>query len=416
LGVIAIALAVLLSAGPSHAAGSFTYTYTETWTPSETLTHTQSNTETRTPSPTATATRTRTFTRTVTPTFVIRIVVQTMAGEQVRSFSRGMPPESVIPNEILLQPNPFSPDCDGNNEWVNVIGFTTGAQQAWDGKNDRGEPVENGRYWITVSLFDTVGVLRGQYVRDVLLLAKGNVIRVAIYDLAGHARKEFAKICLPVKMTDFELDPNPFTPGVDSAGAWKYLRIKINGVVTGLPQWPPPPTPNNNFQLIGGLSNIFWLGDDVDGKLLPNGTYWVHAENIDPNGKKTVYSKSLIILRGKFDLMKDLWAYPDPYFPADETTMYFAYSCINGDPLDCRVRIYDLTGRFIAQREFGKDGGGPDICCGPNRYRIPWNAMTEDKKYLADGIYYVEYSARDLATGVREIKRIKFAITRKPTN
>src|SRR5258706_13742530 len=267
LGVIALALASLLAASSSHAAGTFTNTYSETWTPSETLTHTQSNTETRTPTFTASATPTRTFTRTVTATFVIRIVVQTMAGEQVRSFSRGMPPEPVIPNEIRLVPNPFSPDCDAKDEWVTAVGFTTGAQQVWDGKNDRGDPAENGRYWVTVSLFDTVGVLRGQYVRDVLLLAKGNVIRVTIYDLAGRVRKEFAKICLPVKMTDFELDPNPFTPGVDSAGAWKYLRIKINGTVVGLPQWPPPPTPNNNFQLLGGLSNIIWPGDGTDGKL-----------------------------------------------------------------------------------------------------------------------------------------------------
>jgi len=406
-----------------------TITATATVTATDTLTATVTSTITISPTPTVTATVTAsatvtgTFTVTLTmtdtstitvtethsptstPTLVAVVSIFNTAGEKIRTFRQAMPAEVYLPSDIQLAPNPFSPDGDGYQDQLQVL-FPGGYALTWDGKNDQLRTVENGPYWIRVSFVNDSGSALANFDRKAIVLKKGNTIHVTVTNLAGDLKYDFPPIIGPVRFDDFQLVPNPYSPGLNSLNAWNTLQIKLHGTNDAKAPTPAPGV-NDNLGIV-----IPYLGVDTQGHLLSAGTYYVNAISLDPEGKKVTISKSLVCLKGKQSLLRELRPYPNPYPPKDETNMYFAYTIPNADHVKVTVKIYDLQGRFVDLIE-SNVVGEPDITGVPFRYRIPWNALTKEKLYLADGLYFAEYSARDDVSGVTESKTVKFVIQRR---
>lgn len=388
---------------------TLTFTATRTFTNTPTLTFTP--TITRTPSfsltPTFDPTQTGTATMTYTPGIFLSAAVYNEAGERVRTIQAGLPPMLRAPSDFIIAPNPFSPDGDGYQD-VTYVTFPDGSSFSWDGRNDRGEIVTNGSYWIHVTMTTVTGIRIGEIIKSVVVLARGNLIRVCIYDAAGNERRCFLDYRLPAQLTDVNAFPNPFSPGTNNnTGAWNTMLIQLSGS-NALNPPTPAPTPNNNLGI-----TIYWLGDDDLGHLVENGTYWIHAQNIDPAGKTTRIDKSITILRGSKRLLVDLLAYPNPHHPVDgANTMYFAYTVVNGDSVYVLVRIYDLQGRLVASTD-STCCGSPDPTGVANRYRVSWDAQNPGGGYVADGLYFAQYDAYDQTTGIRQTLSLKFVISRK---
>ena len=317
--------------------------------------------------------------------------VYNQAGELVRTYNENLNPFLQMPNDASVSPNPFSPDGDGYED-VTYLTFPDGQRLKWDGKTERGEFAQNGPYWLRSTFYTSDGAVAGQLDRKVVVLAGGNWVTLEIMDMAGGTLKTLAHVRVPYSVKDVLISPNPFTPGINKSGALTDCMIKLKNVDASVAD-----------------KVFYWKGDDKEGSLLHSGTYWLRMHNVDALGHETNFSKSIVLLRGKFEMLRNTLAGPNPYEPFDGGTISFWYD--SPFVLNVTARIFDLQGNEVGRAE-GPQIVGPGTS-EPYRCAVVWNPLTRDRLVVSDGLYYALLTAEEPVSKIRDRKIVKFAVLKR---
>ncbi|MBP7791713.1 MAG: T9SS type A sorting domain-containing protein [Candidatus Goldbacteria bacterium] len=379
----------------------FTFTVTRTDTPTRTITntftstwtHTETATLTFTPTwtPTWTVTFTVTDTPTVTPTFIsfpylLIIEAYNEAGEKVKLISEVMINKNVIEIETLVNGKDtkiFNPD--GSQLVISIPGIWTPEQMGpgvdrvnfvWDGLNENGQTVDNGIYYVKVSVQDNYGHVQTT-VMDVHLLRTEESIKVNIFNAAG-------------ELVRWIEEDNVLS---------KDIKLSVPDVLY-IPK-------GGNIDINCGQGNVVeWDGKNSNGYLVTNGSYEIQIQVKTRDGYQKVASKKVtVFVEGNTDTVlydpqnPDLYPkiYPNPKviegYEGEITIEWFKPA--EGE---VRIKIYNIAGELVKQ-----------IKANLADKSVKWNLKTESGASASSGTYVVVLDAKK-ATGEKEIKVKKCSI------
>lgn len=382
-----------------------TFTVTRTYTNTATPTSTRTNTPTFTVTPTATPTSTNTptftftFTFTVTPTpvmfpYLLVIEAYNEAGEKVRLITETRITDIFSEIEMLaggISNNIFNPS--EGPLIISIPGIWTPEQMgpgvdriniAWDGYNDNGQNVNNGVYYIKISVQDRYGHLQTT-IKEVQLLRIEEYVRINIYNTAGEL------------VRGLQIKPTSLTIGtLNLDNVENVIYIPESGMI------------DINY----GAGNIIqWDGKNGIGELVNNGMYEMQIEVFANNGYRIVASKTVTILREQGELAlidpdnPNLYPkiYPNPVVleGGDGAIKLEWFKPLSGQ---ITVKIYNVAGELIKQIRGDLDAKV-----------LNWDLKTDKGEKISGGLYITVFEARKIS-GEKEKEIKKFSIIRKSTS
>ena len=364
----------LTSTATSTATYTYTPTFTLTFTYTLTVTFTFTSTLTITPSPTPTP---------VFFPYLLIIEAYNEAGEKVRVISEtminkpisdiGISSDVFNPADgplVLSFPGIWTPDQMGED--VKRINFE------WDGKNENGQKINQGIYYIKFSVVDPYGHTE-TIIKDVTLIRTDEYLRLNIYNTAGELVARIEKTEAVSDLLDINLIKD---------------IIYINY--------------GQKFDFnIGGSNFISWDGKTGQGKIIDNGIYEIQVEIRTKNGFNKIASKTVTIFVLEGDkVLSDTnnpnlfpKVYPNPVFVETEEAeqiieWYKAY------PGEIKIKIYNISGELVNEIKGDLN----------NKY-IKWNLKTKNGIPVSSGIYIMVLYAKKI-TGKTEIKIVKSSVIR----
>ena len=370
-----------------------TNTYTETYT--FTLTRTYTSTRTLTFTPTVTLTYTNTFTVTDTPTitpttidfpYLLIIEAYNEAGEKVKLITEVRINKNITNIETLFNgkiSNMFNPD--ESPIVISIPGIWTPEQMgpgierinfAWDGLNQNGQNIDNGVYYIKVSVQDTYGHIQTTIV-DVQLLRTEEYIKVNIFNAAG----ELVTWLDSKNILGKEIKPS--IPDVIYIDKGKKIDIDCG---------------NGNV--------IQWDGKNSNGYLVTNGSYEIQVQIKTKDGYSTVFSKKVtVFIEQDTDTVlydpqnPDLYPkiYPNPKI-ADWDQGEITIEWFKSAQGQIKIKIYNVAGELIKQIR-------DDL----SLKSVKWDLKTDSGKSVSSGAYIIVLEAKK-STGEKEVKIGKFSI------
>jgi flagellar hook assembly protein FlgD len=337
---------------------------------------------------TFTFTSTLTITPSPTPTpvffpYLLIIEAYNEAGEKVRVISEtminkpisdlGISSDVFNPADgplVLSFPGIWTPDQMGED--VKRINFE------WDGKNENGQKINQGIYYIKFSVVDPYGHTE-TIIKDVTLIRTDEYLRLNIYNTAGELVARIEKTEAVSDLLDINLIKD---------------IIYINY--------------GQKFDFnIGGSNFISWDGKTGQGKIIDNGIYEIQVEIRTKNGFNKIASKTVTIFVLEGDkVLSDTnnpnlfpKVYPNPVFVETEEAeqiieWYKAY------PGEIKIKIYNISGELVNEIKGDLN----------NKY-IKWNLKTKNGIPVSSGIYIMVLYAKKI-TGKTEIKIVKSSVIR----
>ncbi len=360
-----------------------TRTYTNTPTNTNTATDTRTNTATNTAIFTVTETPTHTSTPTITLTlppfpYMLKIEIYNEAGEKVRTVINTRASDSIknaillegeneanmISNDKLLKiklPGIETPDTINNGESIFI----------WDTKNDNGQYVSNGNYYIKISEQDSYGHT-DVLIKNIFVLNTEDFVVIKIFNSAGEIVKTITHFT--------NVLPDRLNLSFDD-----IIPVEKNG---------------NKILLSYGddvSSSVIWDGLSDQGILVSSGIYEIQVISKLSNGESKTASKTILILREDDEFLKNIKVYPNPYVYSKVVIFKWDYSTEG----ELKIKIYNIKGELIRQL-FGKLEMG----------EIKWDLKSATGALVSEGYYYAIMEAKS-RTGIINRKTAKFGVIYK---
>lgn len=279
----------------------------------------------------------------------------------------------------------FNPSDPGGNLLLNFPGIWTpdqmnvpGVDFAWDGSNDSGQDINQGVYFIKVSVTDEYGHVE-TIVKEVQLIKTEEYTRVSIYNGAGEIVSRIE---------------TPLVSGtvIDLSGLEDILFVGAGAAI--------PIKYGNAGQAVN------WDGKNLDGKLVSNGVYEIVIEQKDGSGYKTAAAKTVTVLSEQGDsVLADPTGklfpktYPNPVITdgsvLNPTVAIDWYAAAPGEIV---IKIYNIAGELVRRL----DG---DLNVKP----VLWDLKEQSGQSVSSGLFLIVMQAK-ADDGRRETVSTKLAV------
>jgi uncharacterized repeat protein (TIGR01451 family) len=227
---------------------------------------------------------------------------------------------------------------------------------SWDGTNQVGDPVTNGKYYVKVDNVDSLGVVTS--VSQLVMVSRSIArITVNIYNEAGEVVRH---------LFSYADDPNN-NPLSDVQLSTSVIRPSL----TGAPNGTVAITSSNGMTLI-------WDGKSDSGSIVTNGHYQVEVHSVDGTGGEQVITRGVVVRSGN-TLITDgnVFAGPNILKEGVTSTLIQVRSSVN---YTLTARLYNTAGEVVKQPVTGKTGS---------------NQVTLDVNGMASGLYFVATDLTD---------------------
>jgi len=356
---------------------TLTATPTSTRTVTGTITDTVTPTMTPTSTPTATPTATITVTFTATPTlppfpFVLRINIYNEAGEKVRTIVT-VPTTKEMSIVEFNSPTGSDIVTPAGGMEIKLLDLETpqtlgsGASAFyWDGKNDAGQVVNNGPYYMKLEQKDAYGHIT-TLTKEVQSLNRQTGIEMRVYNTAGELVRTLRK------------------PGAQG----DYLKLSIGDVIGVKPG-------ETNVKLNYTQDEYMeWNGLNEDGRAVSPGIYEIQFVLYTAEGRQIEASKTVTILIDSGLVIEGLKAYPNPAEISDGSV---SIAWNKAGPGMMKITLYNAAGERIRVDSARAESGMFTL-----PLRTPWNGL------ISHGVYFVTVEAV-LDNGKRASEGIKIAV------
>jgi flagellar hook assembly protein FlgD len=244
---------------------------------------------------------------------------------------------------------------------------------SWDGTNQVGDPVTNGKYYVKVDNVDSLGVVTS--VSQLVMVSRSIArITVNIYNEAGEVVRH---------LFSYADDPNN-NPLSDVQLSTSVIRPSL----TGAPNGTVAITSSNGMTLI-------WDGKSDSGSIVTNGHYQVEVHSVDGTGGEQVITRGVVVRSGN-TLITDgnVFAGPNILKEGVTSTLIQVRSSVN---YTLTARLYNTAGEVVKQPVTGKTGS---------------NQVTLDVNGMASGLYFVMVDLTNTQGGVAAHQVTQIAIQR----
>lgn len=262
---------------------------------------------------------------TVQGEFTVKIAVYNEAGEVVKVFPilRFSEPVSDIDLQVDRIINSLSDTIEIVYRGV-VIGI-------WDGNNNQGDPVSNGRYHIKVDSMDLWGSV--QSVTQEASVSR-NLARtqVTVYNSSGEAVRH---------LTDSLADLGTLSGSVTLSA--QVISPSYNGGANG----------SVTLVADSGLTAV-WDGRADDGSIVTNGQYFLELRTTDGRGGESTVTREVNVLHGDLKVDGPVRVTPNPAGGTFGTSVLFDVNTTAY--LTLRVTLYTLAGELLGERIDGTPG------------------------------------------------------------
>ncbi len=304
-----------------------TDTWTATWT--NTITSTFTSTYTATDTPTQTATPTITLTLPPFP-YIIKISIYNEAGEVVRELV--VERASEVIGEIKLTSGGQEINTITNKSLleINLPGVETpqtigqgGSVFIWDAKNDIGQVVKQGVYYIKVEEKDGYGHTN-VLIKDINVMKEEQYVEVRIFNSAG----ELVKV---IREEKAQIPEN--------------IILVVENII---------PIEEEGSEIIISYgsepgANVRWDGRNEKGEVVTSGTYEVQIITKTEQGLKVQASKTVIILNEGKEFISNIKIKPNPIEKGKVSKVKIAWESEGEGRV--RVYIYNIAGELVRKIE-----------------------------------------------------------------
>jgi flagellar hook assembly protein FlgD len=279
-------------------------------------------------------------TLTSTPGYEMKLFVYNEAGEVVRHLTKTYTYNLV--EKLTTNTKVFSPDKDDTLK-IDIDGKI----YEWDGKNNQGDKVGNGVYYIKVETTDNYDYTH-IIVESVTLLTNNLTTQLRIYNSVG----EIVKI-IPIEgiyqcaSSSITVSPEPGTAFVPGYG--NYAKIYYMD------------------------KEALWDGTNENGTVVNNGIYHIQLMVIDENGYKTVAQTYITVMHADYDVISDVQIIPNPFKPKVNNILTIKYKVNNNTKIS--IKVYNVAGELVKTLQDYNNTG-----------EIKWEVTDSDTK-LASGLY-----------------------------
>ncbi len=227
--------------------------------------------------------------------------------------------------DFTVENSVFSPD-DGTKAILHINGNI----YEWDGKNNQGDNVENGVYYIKVEVTDKYGFVHIE-TRDVTVLTNGLTTELRVFNSAG----EVVKVIPVDGITDYGSDslsvtpapPSAFSPGDGSGGSGSQNFAEITYMGTA----------------------VQWDGTNENGTMVGNGVYVIQLVGIDSKGSKTIAQTDITVLHNGYEVVNNVKVIPNPANAMSDKVVIIRYNIMKNATV--RVKVYNIAGELVKRMD-----------------------------------------------------------------
>jgi hypothetical protein len=300
---------------------------------------------------------------TVTGNYTVRVNVYNEAGELVKTllitkYSEPVQNASLEPTNTLLS----------INDKIDIV-FNGVVIGTWNGTNNSGNEVANGKYYIKIDNLDPLGAVESQTLQAMVSRHLAQVT-VNIYNEAGEVIRQL----------------------YESTADFQSLSSGVTLSATTLsPGYTGSPASSLTLTLSGGTV-LAWDGRNGDGNFVTNGEYFIEIQTNDGQGGTSTVTKAVMVFsNGLNPAGGSVVVYPNPWSAASGRKQVNFFL---GTPnMTLRVNIYSLAGELVA-RTSGLPGSSTAV----------WDFS--DQK-VASGLYIAVVAIQNSAGGsVRQMRKI----------
>lgn len=246
----------------------------------------------------------------------------------------------------------------------------------WDAKNDQGQYVRNGKYYIKIEMKDYYGHTN-VVTKEIVTVMEDRFLEMRIYNRAG----ELVRVVR---------DDNPST-----------LTVSVDGVPDVIAF--TAINPDVYLYYAAGLS-MAWDGLTDRGSMITNGTYELQFVLNRGSGEVLEASKTIIVLtEAREEFLADIIIAPNPFNGEVRPFIEFSWPGSTGTG-DLEISIWNLKGELVRKIHTRIEAGS-----------INWDVNSTSGGSAASGVYVVKVKAINEA-GQAQIKTVKLAILGKYTS
>lgn len=246
----------------------------------------------------------------------------------------------------------------------------------WDAKNDQGQYVRNGKYFIKIEMKDYYGHTN-VITKEIVTVTEDRFLEMRIYNRAG----ELVKVVR---------DDNPAT-----------LSVSVDLVPDVIAF--TAANPDAYLYYAPGLS-FAWDGTTDRGNLIANGTYELQFVLNRGGGEMYEASKTIIVLtEARDEFLADPVIKPNPFDGEARPFIEISWAGSTGTG-DVEISIWNLKGELVRKLNSRVEAGF-----------INWDVNSTGGGSAAAGVYVVKIKARN-QSGQTQVKTVKLAILGKYTN
>lgn len=254
------------------------------------------------------------------------------------------------------------------------------ADFAWAGYNENGQEINQGVYYIKVSVVDSYGHVNTM-TQQIMLIKHKSYVRASIYNSAGELVRRMEKQGAPPTQASLTVED---VLVIDNTGA----SIPIG---------------------YGGVDNFYWDGRNGVGRPVKSGMYEIQLEVMTADGYRIVASRRVsVFYEGNTSVLSDPGSpdafpkiYPNPKIITGDFEGRITFEWFAESEGNVTIDIYNMAGELI-RRIKGK--------LSPKT--LDWNMRTTGNEKISSGTYIA------VIRGVRndgnsEIKKAKIVIIRQ---
>jgi len=235
----------------------------------------------------------------------------------------------------------------------------------WDGTNQSGDPVTNGKYYLKVDNVDPYGVVNS--VAETVAVSRSIAkVEVDVYNAAGEIVRH---------LYSYADDPNNL-PLSDVAMSTNVIK----------PVAGSTPTPGNSNSVsitsTTGL-NVVWDGKSDTGAIVTNGHYEVEVHFTDGKGGEETFTRGIVVQAGSGSVLNGLVVVSPNVLTGGQTTTTLTVNLLGNYTLS--VQLYDLAGELIPSKVLALPGSGQ---------------ATLDVTGLSSGLYLAVTDVKDANGGL----------------
>jgi len=243
----------------------------------------------------------------------------------------------------------------------------------WDSKNDNGQFVNNGVYYIKIEEKDEFGHTNVK-ITSISVMNIEQYVEIRIFNSAGELVRTIKE--------NKNYIPDKIMLSVDDVLAIDKERTAIQLTYGSNPS-----------------DTIIWDGKNDLGNLVSGGTYEIQVIAKSANGMSVAASKTVLILNETKQFISNVKAYPNPYTGVLTNKLKFTWD-YNGNGT-VKIYIYNTAGELIRKIEGLLQAG-----------YVFWDMTTSTGARVSDGNYVCIIEAKN-SEGYVEKKKVKIAIVKK---